>query len=157
MNGGMRQVIAMIDEAYSGKSWHGPNLRGSIRGLTGAEAAWRPGRKRHSIQEIVVHAAYWKYVVRRRLRGGKRGSFQLKGSNWFLRPAREPGTSWKDDIALLENEHRLLRETISSLTESALPLTPAGGRVKRETLIRGIAAHDVYHAGQIRLIRRLMR
>ena len=49
------------------------------------ESAWRPHPARHSIQEIVVHAAYWKYAVRRRLKGEKRGSFPLKGSDWFRR------------------------------------------------------------------------
>lgn len=156
MGGSLRQLLVVIDEAYSETSWHGPNLRGSIRGLTPREAAWRPGRKRHNIHEIVVHAAYWKYVVRRKLRGDRRGSFTLKGSNWFVRPSREPGASWEADLALLESEHRLLRETISALKESALPLKPPGGRVKRERLIRGVALHDVYHAGQIRLIRRLL-
>ena len=79
-------LLQMIDEAYDKKSWHGPNLRGGIRGLSPAMAAWRPAENRHSIAEIAVHAAYWKYTVRRRLRGEKRGSFPLKGSNWFPRP-----------------------------------------------------------------------
>ena len=74
-------LLRMLDEAYSVKTWHGPNLKGSLRGLTAVTAAWRPGPKRHNIWEVAVHAAYWKYVVRRRLLGEKRGSFELKGSN----------------------------------------------------------------------------
>ena len=75
-------LIRLFDEAYSLKAWHGPNLRGSIRGITAEEAAWQPAGKRHCIAEIVTHAAYWKYAVRRQLTGGDRGSFPLKGSNW---------------------------------------------------------------------------
>jgi hypothetical protein len=157
MKGELRQILSMIDEAYSGSSWHGPTLRGSIRGLTETEASWRPGSSRHSIREIVVHAAYWKYAVRRKLRGEKRGSFPLKGSNWFARPSKEPGTSWDDDIELLASQHELLREVIASVPAAALRTRPAGGHRTREMLMRGIAAHDLYHAGQIRLIRRLMR
>ena len=157
MNGELRQLLAMIDEAYSGTSWHGPNLRGSLRGVSPGEAERRPGRARHNIREIVLHAAYWKYSVRRRIRGEQRGSFRLKGSNWFLRPAPGRGPSWKEDVALLASEHRLLRETIASLPAAALRRRPSGGRVSCEKLIRGIAAHDLYHAGQIRLILRLMQ
>ena len=56
-------LLGLLDEAYKRAAWHGPNLRGSIRGLTAREAAWRPSAERNSIWEIVVHAAYWKYVV----------------------------------------------------------------------------------------------
>src|SRR6266446_6027379 len=79
----IRLLVSLIDQAYEKKAWHGPNLKGSLRGLTAAEAAWRPQPQRRSIAEIVLHAAYWKYIVRRRLRSEKRGSFDLKGSNWF--------------------------------------------------------------------------
>src|SRR5436309_5751897 len=79
-------LLHLLDEAYGKKAWHGPNLRGALRRLAAAEASWRPQAKRRSIADIVVHAAYWKYAVRRRLRGDKRGSFPLKGSNWFGLP-----------------------------------------------------------------------
>jgi hypothetical protein len=86
--GELKQALAALDEAFDRKAWHGTNLRGSVRGLDARDAAWRPGRGRHNIWELVVHAAYWKYTVRRRLTGEKRGSFPLPGSNWFTRPER---------------------------------------------------------------------
>ncbi len=157
MNGALRQILLSVDEAYSGKSWHGTTLRGSIRGVTPQEAAWRPGRGRHNIREVVIHAAYWKYAVRRRLSGRKRGSFPLKGSNWFVRPARGEETTWAVEIALLDSEHTLLRDLIASLAEGDLRRRTPGSRSTCESMLRGIAAHDLYHAGQIQLLKRLMR
>lgn len=58
-------LLALLDEAYDHRSWHGTNLRGALRGLPSAVAAWRPEPMRHNIWELVVHAAYWKYAVRR--------------------------------------------------------------------------------------------
>jgi hypothetical protein len=140
-------LVENLDEAFDRKAWHGPNLRNSIRGVTAAQAAWRPGPGRHNIWELTLHTAYWKYVVRRQLAGGKRGAFVLKGRNFFPRPIGEPREAdWKADIAILESEHRSLREVVGAI-ESASP--------RALHLIRGAAAHDVYHAGQIRLLRRL--
>lgn len=130
-------LLDFLDEAFDRKSWHGPNLWGSIRGVRVQEAAWRPGPGRHNIWELVLHTAYWKYVVRRRLTGEKRGSFVLPGSNFFERPH-----------GVLLHEHQQLRATIASLSLAA-QTAPQTAR-----LIRGIAAHDLYHAGQIRLLRR---
>ena len=67
-------LLQLIDEAYEKRAWQGTNLRGSLRGLTAQEAAWRPAPERHNIWEIVLHAAYWKYIVHRRLLGEKKGS-----------------------------------------------------------------------------------
>src|SRR5713101_8707856 len=61
----IEHLLGLLDEAYRRAAWHGPNLRGSIRGLTAREAAWRPKAGRHNIWEIVAHTAYWKYAVRR--------------------------------------------------------------------------------------------
>ena len=157
-------ALELIDEAFEKKAWHGPNLRGTIRGLTAAEAAWRPGPGRHSVWELTVHAAYWKYAVRRRLSGEKRGSFALEGSNWFARPdagdARgamggASDKAWAADVRLLVAEHRKLREVIARLRDRDLEKPAAGHGTTIKVLVRGIAAHDLYHAGQIQLVKRL--
>jgi hypothetical protein len=148
-------LLNLLDQAYAHKSWHGPNLKGSIRGLSAAQAAWRPHPDRHCIADIVVHAAYWKYVVRRRLRGDKRGSFPLTGSNWFTLPAPLAEKAWRDYAALLESEHRALREAVAELPHDQLHCMPPGSKVSNVTLIEGIAFHDIYHAGQIQLLKRL--
>tara|TARA_B100000315_G_scaffold247767_1_gene276918 strand:+ start:4729 stop:5124 length:396 start_codon:yes stop_codon:yes gene_type:complete len=83
----IRVLLAQIDEAYDHQSWHGSNLKGSLRGVTPRQAVWRPGPKRHNIWEIATHAAYWKYAAWRRLTAAKRGSFALDGSDWFPSPA----------------------------------------------------------------------
>ena len=106
-------LLDALDEAFDKKSWHGTNLRGSVRGLPVREAVWKPAPGRHSIWEIALHAAYWKYVVRRRITGAKKGSFLLKGSNFFL---RDEGTEkeWQLELLLLESEHRELRAAVDA-------------------------------------------
>jgi hypothetical protein len=151
----LQLLLQILDESYGRKAWHGPNLRGSIRGLTADQAAWRPRPDRHSIAEIVVHSAYWKYAVRRRLRNEKRGSFVLKGSNWFVLPASLSQSHWRDFVTFLDDEHRALREAIAAFPSEDLDLIPKGGKARFSTLIHGIAMHDVYHAGQIQLLKRL--
>ncbi len=147
-------LLDLLDEAFDKKSWHGPNLRGSIHGVTAEQAAWRPDVERHNIWELVLHAAYWKYVVRRKLTGEKRGSFLLAGSDFFQRPVDgQEGTeqAWKGDVELLIAEHAQLRAVVARVKK------PSNSKASNAQahLIRGAAAHDLYHAGQIRLLRRL--
>jgi hypothetical protein len=143
-------LLALLDEAYEKKTWHGPNLCQALRGVTARQAAWRPRRGQHNIWEETLHAAYWKYALRRKLTGGQRGSFVLKGSNFFRRPEKGQCTekAWQTDRQLLVREHRALRKAVVTALAS-------GKSAKQLPGIYGVAFHDVYHAGQIRLLRRL--
>ena len=148
-------LLAQLDEAYDRRSWHGPNLRGSLRGLRAPQAAWRPARGRHSAWELAVHAAYWKYAALRRLTGDKRGSFARAGSNWLAAPAPPTEAAWRKDLGLLADCHRRLRAAVAGLQDTELDRRTPGGQETIGRLVRGVAAHDLYHAGQIQLLRRL--
>ena len=152
-----RLLLFMLDQAFDKKAWHGPNLRGAIRRVTAAQAAWRPGPKRRSIADIVVHAAYWKYAVRRRLRGDKRGSFPLKGSNWFALANPLSEDAWREYVRLLDSEHTALRAAVEALSDRQLGAVPPGSRITHGKLIYSIALHDVYHAGQIQTLKALQK
>jgi len=152
-------ILRMIDEAFDHKSWHGTNLRGSIRRLDSREASWRPRPDRHNIWEIVLHVAYWKYAVRRKLLNEPKGSFPVKGSNWHKRPAggASGARQWSSDVDLLASCHRNLREAILRLTPEHLDVPFGSSKVSTITILTGLAAHDLYHAGQIQLLKRLYR
>lgn len=103
----------------------------------------------------MLHAAYWKYAVRRRILGEKRGSFVEKGSNWFVRPVEAIEAAWKADLRLLQAMHDSMRAAIASVTPRDLNRKSRGSRHTNVFMITGVAAHDLYHAGQIQLLKRL--
>ncbi|MBL8290933.1 MAG: DinB family protein, partial [Bryobacterales bacterium] len=107
-------LLAALDEAFDRRSWHGTNLLGSLRSVPVAQALWRPAAGRHNIWELAVHAAYWKYTVWRTIAGAPRGSFPLKGSNWFPR-SNGDDAAWLADLRLLKDQHRALRDAVASL------------------------------------------
>jgi hypothetical protein len=144
-------ILSLLAEAYDRKTWHGPNLKQSLKGISARQSAWRPAGGRHNIWELAVHSAYWKYAVRRQLEGGKRGSFVLKGSNFFERPEKGKAAeaAWRADLALLQGEQRALEKCVRRVLKKHLT-------EKELRMLYGVCFHDIYHAGQIRLLRRLM-
>jgi hypothetical protein len=185
VDGALAVLLAAVDQAFQRKSWHGPNLRGALRGVNSEQAAWRPAPGRHNIWELALHAAYWKYIVARRLRGRvERGAFPLPGRDFFSRPfastaadgasgsasAALPALSarpaagplaisesdWRRELDLLAEMHRDMRAAIAALPASALERpTASGSKTTARDLVLGAAAHDLYHAGQIQLLKRL--
>jgi hypothetical protein len=155
----MTILLELIDQAFDHAAWHGTNLKGSIKGVSIDTASWRPAPNRHNIWELILHSAYWKYVARRRLLGEKRGSFPLKGSNFFRRPAKghDDEKALKADIVLLIETHKSLREAVIGLKTKDLAKMPPGTTTTTLALVLGIASHDLYHAGQIQLLKRLSK
>jgi len=150
-------LLDVFDQAFDRRAWHGTALWGSIRGLSPREALWRPAHRRHNIWEVVLHTAYWKCIVRRRLTRDLELEFPRTGSNWPALPAKPDATAWRRDVALLKEQHRLLRAVIARF-----PAARLGARGWRSTWtnaqhVYGIASHDLYHAGQIQLLKALNR
>ena len=147
----MRDVLQLLlsnfDEAYEKKAWHGPNLRGALRGVRADDAVRRTREGSHTIWELTAHAAYWKTVARRRL-------LRLRGAtgaaNWIVSPDAVDERAWRELVRTLDREHRALREAIAFMTDADLR------DAKKLRLITGVTAHDVYHAGQIQLVKRLL-
>ena len=79
----------------------------------------------------------------------------MKGSNWFALPDPLDDATWRDYLKLLESTHRELRTAVASLPPKQLLVVPKGSRVTNLALIQGMAAHDLYHAGQVQLLKRL--
>jgi hypothetical protein len=146
-------LLALLDEAYDRRAWHGTNLRGAVRAIAPHQVTWRPGPGRHNVWELVVHAAYWKYVVRKRVRGAPRGGFPLAGTNFYPREGLFDAGRWQADLDLLADQHRQLRAAVAGLDAAAFDRS-VGGKPLAWT-IRGAAAHDLYHAGQIQLLKTL--
>lgn len=144
--GGRAILLELLAHAYDKASWHGANLTGALRGVN-ARQAHRRVQARKSIWEQLLHAAYWKQRVINKLAGTEK--FPRKGSNWPPQPPRPDEAAWKEDQALLKCIHQRLVEVVSDLPTDRLD-------EKTVRMIHGAAFHDIYHAGQIKLLRRLI-
>jgi hypothetical protein len=142
-------LLDLLDRAFDQRSWHGPNIAGAIRGVSAGVAA-RSVHGRKSIWQQVLHAAYWKQrALNHVTRPARPARFPRRGSNWPAVPSDRSEAAWRGDVELLRDTHERLRAAVQSLP-------PARLDPKTVWLIQGAAAHDVYHAGQIKLLRRLI-
>jgi hypothetical protein len=156
MDGRIALLVEALDQAFDRRAWHGTTLKGSLRGLAVEDALWRPSPGRHNVWELLLHAAYWKYIVRRRVAKASGPAFAREPSNWPAPPASPVARDLGRDVAYLTEEHSLLRAAVVAFPGARLGAT-AGKGLTFFDLIHGAAAHDLYHTGQIQLIKRLRR
>lgn len=155
----IRLLLRVLDEAFVAKGWQGTTLSGAVRGLTPRQALWRPGGdpSRHNIWELVLHTAFWKHAVRERVAGKGRTPFPRGPRNFPSVPARSNTSAWKADVALAKRQHELLKRTVARLKPSRLDEPVGGSPWAVAEQIFGVAAHDLYHTGQIQLLKALQR
>ena len=154
----IRLLLQVLDEAFTAKGWQGATLSRAVRGLSPAQALWRPGAGRHNIWELVLHTAFWKHVVRQRVEGRERHEpFPRPGRNFPHLPPRRDARAWRADVALLKQQHELLKRTVLRLPRTRLDARVGASRWSVAEHIFGVAAHDLYHTGQIQLLRAFQR
>jgi hypothetical protein len=153
----MKLLLWNLQPPPGRKNWHGgPSPVGALRGVTAAEAVWRPTSRRKSIWELTLHIAYWKYTVRRHLERGPAARFPRAPANFPAQPEPSDEAAWARDVALLRDEHERLVAAVRALPERSLGrMPPESRRWTYGELVLGIAAHDAYHIGQVQLLKRL--
>ena len=149
----MSEVDRMLDElvmAYQGPAWHGPSVREVLDGIDAATAARRPIADAHTIAEIVEHVAAWEDIVRRRI-GGEKVEVTDE-MDWPRAGAGAEG--WARTLERLDRGHHALRDAVRAFPETRLDEVSSDGRSTHYVLIHGAIQHDLYHAGQIAILRK---
>ena len=139
-------LVEILQHGFDKASWHGANLGAALRGVDALTAARRVG-SRKTIWEQALHAAYWKHRVLNKVAG--RTPFPRRGSDWPPMPDVPDEAAWRADLALLRRIHERLVSAVQVVV-------PEGLSPKLVKMIHGAAFHDIYHAGQIKLLRRLL-
>ena len=149
-------LLQALDSAYLRRGWHGPVLRNVLKGLPASVAHRHVVRGRHSIWELALHTAYWKYLVLRRITGDESLVFPRPGANFPSVPTRAGEQEWQADLRLLDRQHTLLRAAVAAFPPIRLSRRRPRAPWTFAEEIQGAAAHDLYHAGQMMMMRRML-
>jgi uncharacterized damage-inducible protein DinB len=146
------RIADQLRRAFDGSAWHGPALMELLEDVDAATAAAKPLPKVHSIWELVLHVAAWDAAALRRLSGEKcqptgRANFPLVSS------AKE--SAWRKAVTGTRRAHDALVKTVAALPDSRLSDRVPGKRYDFYHMLHGIAQHELYHAGQIAILKKI--
>jgi uncharacterized damage-inducible protein DinB len=148
----IQRIEDQLQRAFEGHAWHGPAVRELLADVTAAKAAGRPLPNAHSIWEIVLHMATWERVVRRRLQGEAVADLPTE-EDWP--PVRDSSeAAWRRAIDDLEQANHDLRNTMVRTSEARLAEMVPGKDHSVYVMLHGIIQHDLYHAGQIAVLKK---
>lgn len=146
------RIADQLRRAFDGSAWHGPSVLELLSDVDAVTAAATLVPNAHSIWELLLHIAAWDGAALVRLAGQK---CQPTGTDNFpLVPRRVTKAAWRKAIADMKRTHDRLVKTVASLPESRLRDRCPGKRYDLYHLLHGIAQHELYHAGQIALLKK---
>jgi hypothetical protein len=142
------------DPGHEGEAWHGTPLRGILNNVTAGMAMKRVVPSVHTIWELVLHLTVWRRVVVRRI-GGEPVLSLTPQEDW---PRREDETegAWRDVLGELDESQQVLVASVGTMTVERLNDPVPGHDYTFYVMLHGIVQHDIYHGGQIALIKKLL-
>lgn len=143
-----------LRRSFESDAWHGPAVLEVLAGVTAEQAAARPVAGVHSIWELVLHLAGTYRLVLRRLGGD--GTQISPDDDWPPIPAAT-SENWRDAVDALRRLNQDLRRAVQAFAPDRLdaPLV-AEPPYTAYTQFIGITQHDLYHAGQIAMLKRAL-
>jgi uncharacterized damage-inducible protein DinB len=145
------RIADQLRRAFHGNAWHGPALLELLQGVDAGTAAAKPLPNVHSIWELLLHVAVWDGAALRRLSGE---ICQPTGDANFPPVSTATEDMWREAVAAAKRTHDRLVRTVAALPESRLSDRVPGKRYDFYHMLHGIAQHELYHAGQIAILKK---
>jgi uncharacterized damage-inducible protein DinB len=147
------RINSQLKRAYQGEAWHGPSLRELLADVTAEQAAAKPIANAHNIWELVNHIIAWEQIVRRRLEGETLDEIPDEMNFPPISDASEE--AWQAILRDLGSSNQALRESIKRIDDAKLEEMVTGKEHSNYFMLHGAIQHDLYHAGQISLLKKL--
>jgi uncharacterized damage-inducible protein DinB len=144
-------LAKQLRHAFDGDAWHGPSVLELLADVDAATATAKPIPHVHSIWELVLHIAVWDDAAMRRLDGNV---WQPEGTDNFPIPPKPTAEAWRKAVAEVKRTHERLVKTVVTLPESRLWDQVPGKKYDFYFMLHGIAQHELYHAGQIAILKK---
>lgn len=146
----IERIIDQLNAGFGGPAWYGPAVRNLLDGVTQEQAIAHPIEGAHSILELVVHIGTWMDVVARRLRGESIDSAKVE--DW----PDATGRSFAAAVEELERAQGRLLDSVARLTPEDLDRKVPGKKHTLYAEVHGVLQHNIYHAGQIALLKKVV-
>jgi uncharacterized damage-inducible protein DinB len=151
----VKRIARQLQASLTGPAWHGPSLLEILEGVTEDEARRHPVAAAHSMAEIVPHITAWMSAADRRLAGAP---IELEGdADW---PPVTNAFDWSAAMQDLRAAAGALGARIRSLTDDELTtirVRGAGQEYSAYVLLHGVVQHNLYHAGQLAMLKKAIR
>lgn len=152
----LNQYIQQFEAVYRNQPWYGDNLLSVLEDVTDAEAFTRPAPNLKSLAELVAHVIYWRQSLIKRLEGDTSFKASMKSEDNWPALVSLKNMGWPALCLQLEQTQQQLLKQLQRHDETVLQ-EPYRTGTSVQQLIEGVLQHDIYHQGQMALVKKMVR
>jgi uncharacterized damage-inducible protein DinB len=145
------RIADQLHRAFYGTAWHGPSVLELLEDVDAETAAAKPLGGVHSLWELLLHIQAWDRAAMVRLDGQK---CQPEGVDNFPLVHQPTASAWRKTVLATKRTHDALVKTVAKLSDARLRNRVPGKRYDFYHMLHGIAQHELYHAGQIAILKK---
>jgi hypothetical protein len=146
--------VNRFNEIFNGSPWYGETFEAKVNGITDLNAFVQPFNAAHSAAEIVAHMTYWRKGLVARLEGDNIFFPSMEDANNWVTIEKLKAKGWENILDDFNQSQNQIIHLLPQKTDDFLGEEYSKGSTF-EYLIQGIIDHDIYHLGQLGLIKRL--
>jgi len=146
----IERILDQLNRAWGGPSWTGVDIRPLLDDVTDAQARAHPLPNVHSIIELVCHMTATMDLVTYRLAGNPK---ELTSEEDWRDVTQLP---WADAVEEMENAESHLSDAVARLSVDDLDRIVAGRDYTTYVMVHGVIQHNLYHAGQIAILKKAL-
>jgi len=150
----IERIADQLERGFEGDAWHGDPLMKILDSVTAQQAAARPVKGAHSIWEIVHHILAWKAAIPVRLRGEVK---ELLGQGDWPPVTDTTDPAWRNCLSELREKHAELVKAVKKFPENKLEEMAPNRDHSYYVMLQGMVQHDLYHAGQIAILKKAVQ
>ncbi len=150
----INRILDQMERGFAGDAWHGPSLKSLLDGIPAEDASMHPVRGAHSIWELVNHIAAWHSIVRQRAEGA---AVEVSTEMDWPPVWEATEVAWQRSLKHLDECHARLHAAVKKLPEDHLHKIVPGKDHSQYVMLHGAIQHDLYHAGQIAVLKKALR
>lgn len=155
MKNELNDLISKLDESFQGRPWFGDSLMRIINSVDFQLVNARPSGTQNSIARLVQHIINWRIFVIKKLERDAVFDIKRNDSNDWSEIEIRNEKEWRDLLQALQESQEKIKEILKTNDPSLLTNTVPGREYDYHYLIEGIIQHDIYHLGQIALVKKL--
>lgn len=154
MNTETARIKKLLQRSWEGPMWYGGCLQQQLQGISWEKAFHKPGSFTHNIYEYVMHMYCWRHFTLENLLGNHAYKVELNSEADWVTQYEASETTWLKALEDLADTQEKLLAALDNVNDSLLEEVVPGKNFKWYALLHGVIHHDIYHSGQIGLLKK---